>query len=58
MNGGLIMARKIRSDAKLGSVLERAGIPKSKQNDVLTSKTGRKERKDVKIDTLRKRTGK
>ena len=52
------MARKIRSDAKLGSVLERAGIPKSKQNDVLKSKTGRKARNDVKIDTLRKRAEK
>ena len=58
MNGGLIMARKIRSDAKLGSVLERAGIPKEKQNDVLKSKTGRNVRKDVKIDTLRKRAEK
>jgi len=26
------MARKIRSDAKLGSVLERAGISKDRQN--------------------------
>ena len=52
------MARKIRKDARLGTVLERAGIPKSKQNDVLTSKTGRKVRKDVKIDTLRKRAEK
>jgi hypothetical protein len=52
------MARKIRKDAKLGSVLERAGIPKSKQNDVLKSKTGRAVRKDVKIDTLVQRSKK
>ena len=52
------MARKIRKDARLEAVLERAGIPKTKQNDVLTSKTGRNVRKDIKIGTLRKRAGK
>jgi hypothetical protein len=48
------MARKIRSDAKLGSVLKRAGLSKS----ALKTKTGRTVRKDAKVSTLRKRSGK
>lgn len=47
--------RKIRKDSSLESLLDRAGIPKSKQENVLKSKTGRKVRKDIKVDTLRKR---
>jgi len=47
--------RKIRSDAKLESVLERAGIPKKKIPKVLKTPTGRRVRKDIKIGTLRKR---
>ena len=47
--------RKIRKDSRLGALLDRAGIPKSKQVNVLKSKTGRKVRKDIKIETLRKR---
>lgn len=52
------MARKIRSDSTLESLLERAGIPKEKQNEVLKSTTGRTVRKDVKIGTLGKRANK
>ncbi|MDI9528608.1 MAG: hypothetical protein QM233_01605 [Candidatus Cloacimonadota bacterium] len=47
-----------RDDATLGEILEKAGIPKEKQNEVLTSKTGRNVRKDVKIVTLIKRGSK
>lgn len=47
--------RMIRNDSTLGGLLKRAGIPKEKQNEVLTSKTGRNVRKDVTIKTLRKR---
>jgi hypothetical protein len=44
--------RKIRSDAKLASVMKRAGVdPK-----VLETPTHRKVRKDVTIETLRKRS--
>ncbi len=46
------MARKIRSDAKLSSVLNRAGV----DTKVLKNPSGRKVRKDVKIDTLRSRS--
>ncbi len=46
------MARKIRSDAKLSTVLKRAGVKKS----ALKSATGRTVRKDVKVGTLRKRS--
>jgi hypothetical protein len=45
------MARKIRSDAKLGSVLKRAGITKNE----LKSATGRSTRKDATVGSLRKR---
>jgi hypothetical protein len=48
------MARKIRSDAKLGSVLRRAGVKKG----ALKSKTGRTVRKDATIATLRARSKK
>lgn len=46
------MARKIRKDALLKSVLKRAGI----KPEVLKNPTGRKVRSDAKIDTLRKRS--
>ena len=46
------MARKIRSDAKLESVLKRAGVdPKVLKND-----NNRIVRKDIKVKTLRKRS--
>lgn len=50
--------RKIRGDATLGGLLDRAKIPKEKQKDVLTSPTGRITRVDTKISTLRKRAEK
>lgn len=44
---------KIKGNAKLGSILKKNGIsPKA-----LKSKTGRKVRSDIKISTLRKRSG-
>jgi hypothetical protein len=46
------MARKIRSDATLGSLLKRAGVKKS----ALKTKSGRNVRTDTKITTLRKRS--
>ena len=54
------MTRKIRKDATLAGVLERAGIPKNEQREALKSKTGRTVRRDIKMDTLVKRakTGK
>jgi hypothetical protein len=47
------MANKTRGDAKLGSVLKKNHIDPS----ALKSKTGRRVRSDIKIDTLRKRSG-
>jgi hypothetical protein len=46
------MARKIRADARLDAVLKRAGVKK----DTLQTASGRAVRKDVKVDTLRKRS--
>ncbi|HOV21626.1 MAG TPA: hypothetical protein P5150_09050 [Candidatus Ratteibacteria bacterium] len=46
------MARKIRKDASLAGLLKRAAIdPK-----VLKTSSGRKVRKDAKVNTLRKRS--
>jgi hypothetical protein len=45
---------KIKGNAKLGSILKKNGISSS----ALKTKSGRKVRSDIKIATLRKRSGK
>ncbi len=47
------MTKKTRGDAKLGSILKKNNISPS----ALKTKTGRRVRSDVKIETLRKRSG-
>ena len=44
------MARKIRSDAELGTVAKKLGIPE----DSFRNPDGRKTRKDKKLGTVRK----
>ena len=45
---------KIKGNAKLGSILKKNGI----SPQALKNKSGRKVRSDIKISTLRKRSGK
>jgi len=47
------MARKIKGNATLGTVLKKQGITPA----AMKSKTGRKVRSDIKVATLRKRSG-
>ena len=48
------MARKSRKDMRLGKLLKKNKI----KPRVLKTKSGRRVRSDIKIDTLRKRSGK
>jgi hypothetical protein len=49
VNGGVDMPRKIRKDIKVENLVDKYGIPQPR------AKSGRKIRKDAKLDTVKKK---